>query len=98
MGRWMYVFFFFIFVILFFYVIVKFKGFVGWFVINLREQGGEFGDAVDELGEGGHALVERCVVDGFDDAVSEYFGDGEEFVVEGLEGFGGFGGEFNPLP
>ncbi len=89
--------FFFIFIVLFFYVIVNFKGFSGrfGFIVRLREQGGELGDTVDELREGGCALVERCVVDGFHDAVGEDFGDGEQFIVEGLEGFGGFGRE-NP--
>ena len=66
-----------------------------------REHGGEFGDAVDELGEGSDALVERGFVDGLFDAVGEGGDDGEQFVVEGLEGFGGFGGEVidpHPLP
>ena len=56
------------------------------------EHGGEFGYAADELGEGGDPLVERCFVDGFIDAVGEGDGDVEQFVVEGLEGLGGFGG------
>lgn len=66
------------------------------FFFRLGQQGGEFGDAGDELGEGGDALVERGFVDGFFDAVREGVGKGEQFVVEGLEGFGGFGGQ--PLP
>lgn len=68
-------------------------------LFGFGEQGGEFGDAVDELGQRGHALVERGVVDGFGDAVGENLGNGQELVVEVLEGFGGVGGEFgSPHP
>ena len=80
-------------------IVVNFKGFAGWVgVVVLREHGGELGDAVNELGEGGDALVEGGFVDGFFDAVGEGVDDGEQFVVQGLKGCGGFGREGTPLP
>lgn len=62
-------------------------------LFGFGEQGGELGDAVDELGEGGDALVKWGIIDGFGDTVGEYSGDGQKLVVELLEGFGGVGGK-----
>jgi len=54
----------------------------GGVVVFFGEHGVDFDEAVDDIGEGGDALVERRFGDGFGHGLAEGFGKGDELGAE----------------